>query len=212
MITRTKEFKPDVAQIITDQIIEAMENGVISWQKPWKTSLPMNLVSKRQYHGINLLILALAPFSNPYWITFNQVEALGGKVKPGSRASRIVYWRLLEHINAQSGEITEVPLMRYYCVFNLEQTLDIPEDKIPQIGNEVNPIDACEEVFKNMPNKPEVIGSRGACQPESGLTVRRSFIQPFGTRRCIQQATKRGLTGTTVTTRQSSGRHTATRS
>ena len=60
MITRTKQFKPDVAQIVTSQIMEALEQGVIPWQKPWKTHLPMNIVSGRQYHGVNLLILSLS--------------------------------------------------------------------------------------------------------------------------------------------------------
>lgn len=163
MITRTKPFKPDVAQIVTDQILEALEQGVVPWQKPWKSYLPMNMVSKRQYHGINLLILALAPYSSPYWLTFNQIEEMGGRVKPGSRSSRIVYWRLLEHINAASGEITEVPLMRYYCVFNLEQCTGIPEDRVPRLEqNEFNPIQACEEVLENMPNKPGFVGAQEA--------------------------------------------------
>ena len=52
--------------------------------------------------------------------------------------------------------------MRYYCVFNLEQTSGIPADKIPQIGNDINPIEACEAVFANMPNKPGLINAREA--------------------------------------------------
>jgi antirestriction protein ArdC len=107
---------------------------------------------------------------------------MGGQVKPGSRAFRIVYWRLLEHINSQSGEVTEVPLMRYYCVFNLEQTTGIPEEKIPQIGKEVNPIEACEEVFANMPNKPGLIGSREAYYDRKedliGMPAREWFDSP----------------------------------
>lgn len=182
MITRTKPHKPDVAQIVTDQILEAMEKGVIPWQKPWKSHLPMNMVSKHQYHGINLLILSLSGFGSPFYLTFNQVEALGGQVKPGSKALRIVYWRLLEHINSQSGEVTEVPLMRYYCVFNLEQTTGIPAEKIPQLGKEANPIEACESVFANMPNKPGLIGSREAYYDRRedliGMPAREWFDSP----------------------------------
>jgi len=181
MITRTKPHKPDVAQIVTDQILEAMEKGVVPWQRPWKVSLPMNMVSKRQYHGINLLLLALSEHSNPYWLTFNQVEALGGMVKPGSKASRIVYWRILEHLSPD-GEITEIPLLRYYCVFNLEQT-SISEDKIPKLGQEeFNPIDACEEVIKGMPSKPSLIGAQEAFYNRKedviGMPTKESFISP----------------------------------
>jgi len=182
MISRTKPHKPDVAQIVTDQILEALESGTIPWQKPWKTCLPMNMVSKRQYHGINLLILSLSEHVSPFYATFNQITELGGQVKPGSRAFRIVYWRLLEHINSQSGEVTEVPLMRYYCVFNLEQTTGIPAEKIPQIGKEANPIETCEEVFANMPNKPGLINARAAYYDRKedliGMPAREWFNSP----------------------------------
>lgn len=72
--------------------------------------------------------------------------------------------------------------MRYYCVFNLEQTTGIPAEKIPQIGQEINPIEACEEVFKNMPNKPGVIGSREAyydrVEDVIGMPAREWFDSP----------------------------------
>jgi antirestriction protein ArdC len=182
MTTRTKPFKPDVPAIVTEQIISALETGVIPWQKPWKSHLPCNLISKRQYHGINLLILSLSEFASPFYATFNQITELGGNVKPGSKASRVVYWRLLEHINSQNGEITEVPLMRYYCVFNLEQCSGIPADKIPQLGNDINPVEACEAVFANMPNKPGLINARAAYydrkEDEIGLPAREWFDSP----------------------------------
>jgi antirestriction protein ArdC len=181
MITRTKPFKPDVAQIVTDQILEALENGVVPWQKPWKTHLPMNMVSKRQYHGINLLILALSPFTSPFYLTFNQVEALGGMVKPGSKSIRIVYWRILEHMNADTGELTEVPLMKYYCLFNLEQCHGIPADKIPQLEvSEFSPIESCEEIVKGMPNQPGFIGAQEAYYDRKedvvGMPAKQVFI------------------------------------
>ena len=50
--------KIDVYQLVTDQIIALLEQGVIPWQKPWADSgIPMNLLSKRQYRGINLWLL-----------------------------------------------------------------------------------------------------------------------------------------------------------
>ena len=180
MITRTKPFRPDVPQIVTDQILEALEQGVVPWQKPWKTHLPMNMVSKRQYHGINLLILALAPYTSPFYLTFNQVEALGGMVKPGSKSSRIVYWRILEHLSPE-GEITEIPLMKYYCVFNLEQCHGIPADKVPQLAvSEFSPIQACEEVFEHMPNKPGFVGAQEAYYNRKedvvGMPAKEAFV------------------------------------
>ena len=73
-------------EIITQKVIASLEKGVIPWVKPWKgASLPMNFKTGYKYKGINLLLLALSGFSVPYFLTFNQVRELGGKVKEGSR-------------------------------------------------------------------------------------------------------------------------------
>jgi len=45
--------KLDVYQLVTDQIIALLEQGIIPRQKPWNDAgIPMNLLSKRQYRGI----------------------------------------------------------------------------------------------------------------------------------------------------------------
>ena len=49
-----------VYQIITDRIIVQLENGVVPWHKPWKAGehgWPKNLVSKKEYRGINVFVL-----------------------------------------------------------------------------------------------------------------------------------------------------------
>jgi antirestriction protein ArdC len=78
-----------VHTIITEKIIAALEAGVVPWRKPWAggAASPQNLVSKRPYSGINVLLLSLTAagkgFTSPYWVTKNQVEAAGGAFRPG---------------------------------------------------------------------------------------------------------------------------------
>ena len=43
----------NVYEIVTHQIIKALERGVVPWKKPWKSTLPKNLISKKEYRGIN---------------------------------------------------------------------------------------------------------------------------------------------------------------
>ena len=52
----------DVYQIITERIIEQLESGVAPWHKPWTAGAhgwPQNLVSGKEYRGINPLLLAM---------------------------------------------------------------------------------------------------------------------------------------------------------
>jgi antirestriction protein ArdC len=40
-------------QIVTEQIMRQLEQGVAPWRKPWRTELPVNLVSGKPYRGLH---------------------------------------------------------------------------------------------------------------------------------------------------------------
>ncbi|HIJ80580.1 MAG TPA: DUF1738 domain-containing protein [Desulfuromonadales bacterium] len=58
----------DVYQIVTDRILELLERGTVPWRKPWATSqgMPKNLVSNKEYRGINVFLLGCQQYSSPY--------------------------------------------------------------------------------------------------------------------------------------------------
>src|SRR5687767_6828717 len=82
-------------QVVTDKILEALERGVVPWRKPWQTHQgpPCNAVSKRPYHGINLVLLSLAPYQDHRWLTYKQAKELGGHVKSGETSALAVFWK-----------------------------------------------------------------------------------------------------------------------
>ncbi len=143
-------------QIVTDRIIELLEQGTVPWQKPWKGGgQAQNLVSKRSYRGINQFLLNASSYASPYWLTFNQTKKLGGSIKKGAKSTPVVFWKWLEVKDKDTGEKKEVPFLRYYRVFNLEQTKGIEppaEDQAP--GRPFNVIERCEQVMAGMPNPP----------------------------------------------------------
>ena len=61
--------KLDVYQLVTDQIIALLEQGIIPWQRPWNAGVPMNLLSKRQYRGINLWLLLSLNYEQNFFLT-----------------------------------------------------------------------------------------------------------------------------------------------
>ena len=84
-------------EIVTARIIVELEKGRIPWRKPWKDSgLPINLVSKRRYRGINVILLNSTGHSTPCWLTQRQVNDLGGRIRPGEEPSSIVFWKWLQ--------------------------------------------------------------------------------------------------------------------
>lgn len=95
------ERKRDLRAEITEQIVAALEKGVMPWRRPWNDEgntigLPRNAVTKRTYNGGNRLILLGEAIRRGYddnrWLTFNQAKALGGFVKKGERGVAIEYW------------------------------------------------------------------------------------------------------------------------
>ena len=67
-------------EIITDQILEKLETGKIPWQKPWKggkAGVPKNLVSKKPYRGINIFLLGMQCYGNPWWLAGNAGPPIG---------------------------------------------------------------------------------------------------------------------------------------
>ena len=58
-------MKPDVYQLVTDRIIELLEQGITPWKSPYlrKVGIPRNFVSGKSYRGINVFLLASLRFT-----------------------------------------------------------------------------------------------------------------------------------------------------
>ncbi len=82
----------DVCRLVTDLIIEKLEQGVIPWSKPWNDYGPaVNYISRKPYRGINQLILN-GLHVRPFYLTFRQAKELGGRIKKGSQSIPVAYW------------------------------------------------------------------------------------------------------------------------
>jgi antirestriction protein ArdC len=93
-------------------------------------------------------------------VSFKQAQQLGGRVKAGERGFPCVFWKIWKDKEVgPTGEEKETRrmILRYYTVFNVEQTTGL-EKKIPQpeVLRETKTIDACEEMIKGMPNRPDI--------------------------------------------------------
>lgn len=147
-----------------EDAIRAAENGetvIAPWHRPWfQAGMPMNLVSKKAYRGMNVFLLSMIGYASPYFLTFNQVRKLGGSVKKGEKGMPVVFWKWIEVSKDKDGKKLEepkkIPFLRYYTVFNVEQCEGI-EDKIPSMPTRTfNPIEDGERIIANMPNRPNM--------------------------------------------------------
>jgi antirestriction protein ArdC len=138
--------RPDVYQIVTDQVIDLLEQGKIPWQKPWRggvQGMPKNAISKKPYRGVNVFLLAMIQefkgYDSPYWLTYKQAQELGGNVNKGEKSTLVIFWKMIDKTDAnkQPGELSGKPdsymVLKYYNVFNVGQceNLDFQYKPVP---------------------------------------------------------------------------------
>lgn len=153
----------DVYQEVTDKIIQTMEEGTVPWRNPVmgmdRIANPRSLATGKPYRGINVFLLAMqamrSGYRSGYWLTFRQAAQMGGHVKKGESSSLVIFWKLLEKKDAETGEKKKLPVLRHFNVFNLDQINGIDlkaEDDMPD--RIFNPIDAAEQVIEGYNNGP----------------------------------------------------------
>lgn len=153
-----------VYDVINSRIMELLEQGTVPWRKPWnaESNMPKNLISRKDYRGVNVFLLSCMPYSSPYWLTFKQVQDRGGYVRKGEKSTPVVFWKWIdkEDADTQDNEITgtkgKVPLLRYYSVFNLDQVEGIKTPEPQEVIKEFNPIQKADEIIADMPLRPDI--------------------------------------------------------
>lgn len=154
------KIKPDIYQEITNNIIEALEQGVPPWACPWvrtgEDALPVNHTTGGHYRGINVVLLWLSQGIGNYrsarWMTYRQAAALGGQVKKGEKGTGLVFYKPIEKsTGAFDGDGNEVverfPLIKPFTVFNLEQIEGIEVDQ-REPPAQFDPLESAEAVLQ----------------------------------------------------------------
>jgi antirestriction protein ArdC len=151
-----------VYEIVTQRLIEALEQGTVPWRQPWKRAdMPRNLVTKQPYRGSNVFALLFQGYRSPFWCTFKQALALGGHVKKGEKGTPIVFWRWITEQKQADGTVAKleraIPHVRYYTVFNVEQCQNLTVPVAADAPKGFDPIAAAEQLVADMPQRPKMV-------------------------------------------------------
>jgi antirestriction protein ArdC len=140
-IKEEKAMKSDIYECVTQAIVSALEAGVKPWHQPWNAEHTAGRITRPlrangvPYRGINVLMLwgeaVTRGYTAPIWMTFKQASEMGADVRKGERGSLVVYASTITRTgeDPDTGEETErdIPFMRGYTVFNVEQIEGLPE-------------------------------------------------------------------------------------
>ena len=148
--------RKDVYTRVTERIVSDLEQGIRTWMKPWSVEHTAGRITKplrhngTPYRGMNILLLwgeAIAKgYTAPIWMTYKQAQEIGANVRKGEHGSLVVYANSITKTETnEQGEDTEreIPFMKGYTVFNVEQVDGLPAHYYAQ---PVNPLPLSERI------------------------------------------------------------------
>lgn len=163
----------DLYQVITDRMIKEMEQGVIPWQKPWKTAgAAISHTTGKTYSLLNQMLLG----KPGEYLTYKQCQQEGGHVREGEKAKMVVFWKWLDRENEKTGEITQVPFLRYYNVFHIDQCEGIAAKHTQMNLNPASPDETAEAIIADYIHREGVMlenreGNTACYQPAKDCIV-----------------------------------------
>lgn len=146
----------NVYEMVTNRIIEQLENNIIPWEKPWHGTIDgaFNRVSKKPYSILNQMLLK---YGGEY-ASFKQWKDLGGHIRKGEHSEIIVFWKMYP-IKEKQDDGTEIiktiPLLKYINVFHISQ-VDGVEPLKQKVTHDIEPIDKAEKILNDYWNRENI--------------------------------------------------------
>lgn len=149
--------RQDVYTRVTNRIISDLEKGVRTWTKPWDAQHTAGKITRPlrsnglPYAGVNILMLWASAmdngFGSPIWMTYRQATELNAHVRKGEKGSLVVYAsKVTKTQQDDKGNEVEkdIPFLRGYTVFNVEQIEGLPEHYYFKPTPKLNPVERIE--------------------------------------------------------------------
>jgi len=135
---------PSVYEIVTEKIIKQLESGVAPWRKPWTCQTPANLLTQKEYRGLN--VFTLLRRDSPHDSGLLTIRQQSWRENPqGREVFAVIFWNIgdeRETTALDGAKETSRPfLLRYYSVFNLSQAegIDIPASLLQETRTNLIP-------------------------------------------------------------------------
>lgn len=147
----------NVYQLVTDRIIEQLENGIIPWTKPWSGTLEgaYNRISKKPYSLLNQMLLQ----HDGEYATFKQWQDLGGHIRKGEKSEVVVFWKIQPYkdTDKEGNEIIkQIPILRYFNVFHISQVEGVEPLATKDLKTDVEPIEQAEKVIEDYKTRENI--------------------------------------------------------
>lgn len=160
----------NIFEMITARVTEQLEKGIVPWHQPWVggAALAVSFRSGKPYSMLNQMLLG----KPGEWLTWNEIQAAGGKVRKGAKSAFCVWTKVVEDRKEEDGTekkedaLTLRRYLKWFRVFHISDTEGI-ESKIPPVkaNPDLNPIAEAEAIIDGYLSREK--GLRFECEKES---------------------------------------------
>ncbi|NMG41904.1 DUF1738 domain-containing protein [Chelativorans sp. ZYF759] len=168
------EKRVDIYARITERIVAQLEEGVRPWTQPWSTGNATGRITRplrhngEPYSGMNVLLLwsesMARGYAAPIWMTYRQASELGAHVRKGETSTTVIYASRFTktETDARGDEVErDIPFLRAYGVFNVEQIEGLPEQYYHRPKPILDPVERIEHADRFFANTGAVIRHGG---------------------------------------------------
>lgn len=141
---------------ITNRIIEKLEEGTAIFQMPFVNGVAKNHLTGKNYRGINQVLLDGGEYA-----TYNQIKKCGGQVRKGSKSETIIFWKMAQVEDEETGETIKIPVAKQYNVFKIGKDTEGIEPKEESGRYKHEPIEEAEKIINDFENKPRLTHESG---------------------------------------------------
>lgn len=168
-------MRTDLYDTVTAKIIKDMESGLLPWVQPWSNgasgTLPLNATTRRNYSGVNVLLLwgtsQVAGYQSQEWLTYNQAQSVGAQVRKGERGTTIYFADKFVPKTEKAKPVEDqrsLYFLKAFSVFNVAQCDGIePAARVPM--TERQSIDRAEALIANTGAQVDIGGDKAFYRP-----------------------------------------------
>ena len=154
--------KQNIYEIVNGVILGHLEKGVVPWRQTWiGKGLPINRFTRRPYRGINHFLLNMLPYPTNEFLSFRQVQELGGRIRKGEGSHMVVFWKWIEPVRDEAVEteqdLSKYPYIQSHRVWNIAQCEGIDSIQGNMENKDIRPQIAAEQLLASISDMPEKV-------------------------------------------------------
>lgn len=136
-----------IYEMIEDQVISQLVNGIIPWKRCYHIrgcDCAISHQTKEPYSFLNQMLLMVP---GEYW-TFNQAVKSGLNVRKGAKAKKIFFWKVMTAekdkdlieagVSDEARKKIQIPILKYYNVFHESDIEGLPDKPLDAMDEEKN--------------------------------------------------------------------------